>query len=115
MSEENDLEIQKMELLIAAINKDSNNAINNIDQRGKKEILNKVQLPIYANTINKKHYIGNIKETKDLVVKKYKELGIEIINEENDLFYNVKLPNNIKLTDKDRDSVYWTYLINEEG
>ena len=34
-------------------------------------------------------------------------------NEENDLLYNVKLPEGIKL--KDSESVYWTGLVNEEG
>lgn len=72
---------------------------------------NEIQLPIYGLHINNKMF-DNKEETKELVLKKYKEIGIEIINEENDLFYNAKLPYNLKL--KGSESIYWTYLVNEE-
>lgn len=109
MSKEED--IQMTELLLSAMSGvDTNTSINNIEIRGRDNILNKTQLPIYANTINNKRFFTK-EETKDLVLKKYKEIGIEIINEENDLLYNVKLPNNIKL--KSSESNYWTYLTDE--
>lgn len=110
MSKEND--IQMMNLFLDVINgKDTNTSIDNIERSGRDNIINKTQLPIYANSINKQHY--NIKNNKELVLKKYKELGIEVINEENDLFYNVKLPKNIKL--KSSESNYWTYLVDDKG
>ena len=106
-------DMQMQELLLSVLcGKDSNKTIDNIEKRGRDIIVNKVQLPIYANSINDKRFYTK-EETKDLVLKKYKEIGIEIINEENDLFYNVKLPNNIKL--KSSESNYWTYLINNSG
>ncbi len=113
MNEDKELEedLQRAELLISAINGNSNTAIENIEKKGRDKILNKIQLPIYGLYINGK--IFDREETREIVVNKYKELGIEIINEENDLFYNVKLPYNIKL--KDSESVYWTYLVDKNG
>lgn len=106
-------DIQMAELLLSAMSGiDSNTSIGNIEKRGRDEILNKTQIPIYGLHINGKMFC-NKEETKENVAKKYKELGIEIINEENDLFYNVRLPNNIKL--KSSESTYWTYLVNEDG
>ena len=103
---------QEMDLLLGALSGiDTNTIIGNIEQNGRDKILKKVQLPIYANTINGKYL--NIKDTKEEVAKKYWEIGIKIINEENDLFYNVELPENIKL--KSSDNVYWTYLIDEKN
>lgn len=105
-------DIQKMNLLLDVISgKDTNTSIDNIERSGRDNIINKTQLPIYANSINKKCY--DIENTKELVLKKYKELGIEVINEENDLFYNIKLPKNIKL--KSSESKYWTYLVDDKG
>ena len=112
MSKEED--IQMTELLLSAMSGiDTNTSINNIERKGRDNILNKTQLPIYANTINGKYYSFEKENTKEAVREKYKEIGIEIINEENDLFYNVKLPKNLKL--KSSESNYWTYLINNEG
>lgn len=104
-------DLQRAELLISAINGNSNTTIENIEKKGRDKILDKIQLPIYGLHINGK--VFDREETKEIVAKKYKELGIEIINEENDLFYNVKLPYNIKLNGS--ESVYWTYLVDENG
>lgn len=112
MDKMSDIEdMQRAELLMSAICGNSNMTIENIEKKGRDEILNKVQMPIFGLHINGKMFRDK-EETKEIVARKYKELGIEIINEANDLFYNVKLPNNLKL--KSSESNYWTYLINEE-
>lgn len=101
--------MQKMELLLTAMSgRETNTAINNIEKQGRDNILSKTQLPIYASKINDKRFWER-EDSKELVKEKYKEIGIEIINKENDLFYNVKLPENIKL--KPTESNYWTNLI----
>lgn len=105
--------MQKMELLLTAMSgKETNTAINNIEKQGRDNILSKTQLPIYASEINGKRFWER-EDSKELVKEKYKEIGIEIINKENDLFYNVKLPENIKL--KPTESNYWTNLIDNNG
>lgn len=106
-------EMQQMQLLLTSMSgMDTNTAINDIEAQGRNNILSKTQLPIYASKINDKRFWER-EDSKELVKKKYKELGIEIINEENDLFYNVKLPENIKL--KPTESNYWTNLIDNSG
>lgn len=106
-------EIQQIELLLTIMSgMDTNTAINDIEFQGRNNILSKTQLPIYASKINDKSFWKK-EDSKELVKKKYKEIGIEIINEENDLFYNVKLPENIKL--KSTESNYWTNLIDNNG
>ena len=105
--------MQKMELLLTAMSgRETNTAINNIEKQGRDNILSKTQLPIYASKINDKRFWER-EDSKELVKEKYKEIGIEIINKENDLFYNVKLPENIKL--KPTESNYWTNLIDNNG
>lgn len=104
--------IQITELLLSALFGDSNKKIEDIERKGRDSIVNNVKLPIYANSISEKRFYTK-EETKDLVLDKYKEIGIKVINEENDLFYNVELPKNIKL--KTSESNYWTYLIDNDG
>lgn len=106
-------EIQGLELLLLEMNGiDTSAAINKIEKQGRDNILNKVQLPIYASKIKEERFWEKEK-SKELVKKKYQEIGIEIINEENDLFYNVKLPENLKL--RSTESKYWTELVADYG
>lgn len=67
----------------------SKTPVEDAEKSGQARMIAKKQLPIKANS---PHGIE-----KSEVRKKYEELGIEILSEADEYFYNVKLPPNIEI------------------
>lgn len=74
----------------------SKTPVEDAEKSGQSRMIAKKQLPIKANsrTIN-----------NNQLRKKYQELGIEILSEADEYFYNVKLPSNIEI--KATDHAMW--------
>lgn len=84
--------------------KDPSLAIENQEKRGQQEVVRNQRLP---------KYVHNRHLEKEDAKRQYEKMGIVVLNEYDDLFYNVQLPNGWKI--KATDHSMWNELRDDKN
>ena len=85
--------------------KSSSKAIENQEKRGQQSVVRNQRLPKRVKRYSK----DNVERTK----QQYESMGISIINECDDLFWSVKLPEGWEI--RETDHSMWNNLIDDKG
>lgn len=116
-------------LLYAMEGKDPSKAIENQERRGQQSVVRNIRLPKKVNdhSVPREFLWKGVKDSmewkeKYLILERnneiytrsiYEKLGIEILSDSDDLFYNVKLPNGWEI--KPTDHHMWNDLYDDKG